>query len=147
MGNSHEEEKKLMNITYQVYNRMSVEKEKIEKNFLNEEISKRGNDMNDRKKEKFILNIYLYSNDNIKDNVLKSFENYNRDIFDWKIKDKYIGFSEDNNKKLIQKCEEDFMGKKFEIVVVIPIKSISNFKTQIEQNDILASFNDLNEEQ
>ena len=146
MGNSNDEQKKLLNNTYQVLNNMSIKKKNIEKNFLEEEITKRGGN---QEKVKFILNIYIYSNDNINDELLKPFKMYNSSAFDWKIKLKLIGFSGKNNEKLIEKCNKDFADKKFAIVVVIPIKSITNFKTLIEQNekDILAPFNDLNEEQ
>ena len=145
-GNSNDEQKKLLNNTYQVLNNMSIKKKNIEKNFLEEEITKRGGN---QEKVKFILNIYIYSNDNINDEQLKPFKMSNSSAFDWKIKLKLIGFSGKNNEKLIEKCEKDFADKKFAIVVVIPIKSITNFKTLIEQNekDILAPFNDLNEEQ
>lgn len=114
MGNSNDEEKKLMNNTYQVINNMSDKKEKIEKNFLKEEISKReGND--NPEKTNFILNIYLYSNDTIKNDLLNSFKIYNSKAFDWKIKAKLIGFSDKNNEILIDNCEKDFEDKKFAI--------------------------------
>ena len=150
MGNSNNEEKKLVNNTYQVFDNMSTKKKNIEKTILKEEISKReGNDKNNPVKTNFILNIYLYSNDKIKNELLYSFNIYNSKVFDWKIKGKLIGFSKENNEILIDKCEKDFQDKKFAIVVVIPIKSISNFKNLIEDNekDILFSFNELNEEQ
>ena len=150
MGNSNDEEKKLVNNTYQVFNDISNKKEKIEKNFLTEEISKRERiDKNNSEETNFILNIYLYSNDEIKNDLLNSFKINTSKAFDWQIKAKLIGFSDKNNEKLIEKCEKDFEDKNFAIVVVVPIKSMSNFKSLIEENgkDILAPFNDLNEEQ
>ena len=150
MGNSSSEEKKLVNNTYQVIDKISNKKENIEKNIFKEEISKRKEkDKNNPEKKNFILQIYLYSNDEIKNELLNSLNIYDSNHFDWKIKGKLIGFSQKNNEILNDICEKNFEDKKFAIVVVIPIKSISNFKTLIDQDgkDILAPFNELNEEQ
>lgn len=150
MGNSNNKKKNFVNKPYQVFDKMSNKKENIEKDILEEEISKRkGNDKNNPEKTNFILKIYLYSNDEIKNELLNSFNIYNSKAFDWKIEKKLIGFSQKNNEIIKKKCEKDFGDKKFAIVVVIPIKSISNFKTLIDQDgkDILAPFNELNEEQ
>ena len=142
--------KKLVNNTYQVFDKISTKKENIEKNILKEEISKRkDNDKNNLEKKNLILNIYLYSNDEIKNELLNSFNDNNQKFFDWKIKGKLTGFSQKNNEILKEICEKDFEDKKFAIVVIIPIKSISNFQTLIDQEgkDILDPLNDLNEEQ
>ena len=161
MGHSSEQ-KELVNNTYKVFNDMSNKKKDIEKKMINEEISKRRkndiidktkkkgeNKLNNQQRVKFILNIYIYSNDNINNNLLNSFKIYNSNAFDWKVKPPLIGFSQENTDKLLKDCEEDFNEGKFMMVVVVSIKSISNFKTLIEQNekDFLAPFNEKFEEQ
>ena len=124
-------------------------KKKFENNIIQEEVLKRAMINNSiDKKEKFDLNIYIYSDTKIQHPwIYKSIRDYNEEVFNWKIKD-YVEYSQKNTEKIIDICESDFKEKQFKNIVILPIKSFSDFTARIEQEgkDFLASFNDLNEE-
>lgn len=80
--------------------------------------------------------------------LIKSFENYNTDVLDWKY-EIYNSFSKENSNSLIKKFIADSKNRKFKNVIIILIYSISNFQSIImqEEKDILLHFNNLNPEQ
>ena len=157
MGNSNKKEN-LMNKTNEKAEELSKKKENLENEILNEEINNREVKKDKKKKNKksnnpenkikFDLNIFIYSNDDKYDNIQRSINHYNTKVFNWKIK-KIIGFSKENSIELCKICDKNFKEKKFKNVIIIPIKSFSDLKSQMKQNgkDIFLPFNDLNEEQ
>ena len=90
------------------------------------------------------MNIFIYSNEIMDERVVKSITTYDSDIFDWTFEN-VIGYSKKSIEKLADTCEADFRKNKFKNVIILPIKSMSDFKTTIEQdeNDIFERFNDL----
>ena len=120
-------------------------KKNLENNIIKEEVLKRTTIYSIDKKEKFDLNIYIYSDTKIHPWIYNSIKDYNEEVFNWKIKD-FVEYSQKNTEKIIGICESDLKKKKFKNVVILPIKSFSDFTTSLEKEDFLASFNDLNEE-
>ncbi len=155
------EKEKLINQTNEKEGKLIQNKENFGNDILQEEILKRANifnsiDKKDKKKtnnfigkkETFDLNIYIYSDTNIGPMIYNSLKYFNKDIFNWEIKAELIGYSKERTERLINICKNDFKEKNFKNIVILPIKSFSDFSERIEQNekDFLASFNDLIEE-
>ena len=159
MGNSNKKNS-IMDKKNEKAEEILKEKDSLEKNILIEELNNReNNDIKGKKKKskksnilnnksKFDLNIYIYSNSNENKRIENALIQYNTEVFNWNIK-KLIGFSKENSDKLFKICDQDFKDKKFKDVIIIPIKSISDFKNQIELDgkDIFLPFAELTEEQ
>ena len=134
------------------------QRKNLENNILKEQINKRNKiDLleknisfknNNYDNRKFDLNILIYSNENISSRLKDLIYNYNKEIFNWKIKE-FVGFSRENSQKIIDICEKDFKEKKFKNVLILPIISISNLMINITKQgeDFLEFFNKLTEEQ
>ena len=120
-------------------------KEEINKRHELEKFGKKEKEKDEKKK--FELNIIIYSNEFINKQLKNSLQNYNKEAFDWKI-NQFVGFSEENSRKIIKICENDFKEKKFKNIIIFPIKSFSNFISNMKGKgkDFLSLFNDLNEE-
>ena len=148
MGLSNGKEKIIDNVVNQG-KKILNDKPNLKNNILQKEIIKRENQMKNREnKLKFELNIFIYSNSPIDKGLKKSIENYNSDIYKWNIEEK-VGFSDANSKYIFDKCKDNFKEKNFKDVIVIPIKSVENFKMTLKEKgkDILDKMNDLNEEE
>ena len=154
-----------MNSTIQKAEEIVNKRENLENSILMEEINNRGiidreediKEKNEKKnknkkktenKNKFSLSIYIYSNEVVDQRLYNSIKQYNSEIFNWDIHS-FIGFSEENSQNLANICEKKYKEKKFKNAIIIPINSISDFMTTIEQNgkDIFSPFNELPEEQ
>jgi len=133
------------------------ERKNLENNILKEQINKRKKiDLSEKNtsknnnylNKKFDLNILIYSNENISSQLMDIIYDYNKEIFNWKIKT-FVGFSLENSQKIIDICEKDFKEKTFKNVLILPIISISNFMINITKKgeDFLELFNKLTEEQ
>ena len=84
-------------------------KEEINKRHELEKFGKKEKEKDEKKK--FELNIIIYSNEFISKQLKNSLQNYNKEAFDWKI-NQFVGFSEENSRKIIKICENDFRREK-----------------------------------
>ena len=73
--------------------------------------------------------------------------NYNKEVFNWKIK-AFVGFSQENSQKIIYISEKDFKEKKFKNVLILSIISFSDLMINITKKgkDFLKFFNKLTED-
>ena len=157
MGNSNKKDDLINNI-HEKNKEILKEKKDLKNKLLIDEINNRGMIDNNKKKSskknnpsknaRFEIKIFLYFNESINEGIINSIKQYNSQVFNWKIT-VLCGFSQENNKILLDICENDFKDNNFKDVIIIPIKSISDFHNKIEQDgyDIFEPFNDLTEEQ
>ena len=144
MGNSNKKNNKYDEIREKLNKKLddsNIEKDKLEKKKFQKDIQKLEEERKD--KIKYELNIYFYSNYDIDKDLIDYISNYNNNIFNWKIKIVEGGFSQLNSDKLIKNFKEYFEKKQFKNILIIPIKSILNFKKDIEkeENNIFVHFN------
>ena len=160
MGNKNNKEI-LVNKANEKADQIMQEKKILESNILKEEINKRDLEntkkdnekskkkITDTNKKKFELNIFMYSDFDINAKIKKSIIQYNSEVFNWKLCDVLINYSEDNTQKILEQCETDFENKNFKNVIILPVPSFSYFRGELEKEgkDILEPFNESNEEQ
>ena len=152
MGTSSVKET-LINNTVKHGESILKEKPQLENLILKEELSSRNKigkkeEKTESDEKKFDLNIIIYSDTIIYKGLNNSIKNDSSEYINWKIEE-FKGFSPNNSSKIINICKNHFKEKKFKDVVIIPIKSIFDFKKLLEEKgkDIFEKFNDLNEEE
>ena len=159
MGNSNKKDN-LKNKANEKADELMKKKESLENSLLTEELSKREGDDKKKdkkkskkknlssKKTKFGLNIFMYSNYKIAQTIVTAISQYNSEVFEWNT-EVLTGFNKENSEIIYERCETDLKKNQFKDVVILPIQSISDFQSIIEQDgkDIFEPFNDLTEEQ
>ena len=137
MGNSNKKPKNVSDI----YEKIQREKAKIETVKTKKEIERQEKTRKD--KIKYDLNIYIYSNNKIKNYLTDIIRFSDNEAFNWKINIIEGGFSNDNSNTIIKSLKDDFDSKTFKNCLLIPINSISDFEKSVECDgkNILEHFN------
>ena len=85
----------------------------IEKNILNQEITKRKKTDKNRTEQTLDLIIFIYSNDEIIKYLYTSLKNDYIKVYNRKIKEPLIGFSKEKAKSVCDICKSDLKKKEF----------------------------------